>query len=286
MKYWLCVLAMAGLAWAQIPITGKWRHVEGGRISRLELRPDATGTLNGLPIQWTIRNGNELTLLGSDGSVRKATFQLTDVKLALLTGRTRTEFLREPETPAGRPPAPPCSTLVGAWRGADGAAIFHENGTATISGAAYRYTADATVITLTGGEGVVPVPYQLAGGVLTMMLRGKPVMLACAPQQQERNAAWAVLAGRWCRPDRPACFTLNPDGTYQYFSETATGPSVTTEQDSGAWMATPNSITMRSRETGAAKTYALERRNHPETKAPMLVLEGQPYLAYGPRAPW
>jgi hypothetical protein len=279
------VLAMAGMAWAQIPLIGKWQRADGRQISRLELRPDATGMLNGLPVQWTIRNGNELTLLGRDGTVRRATFLASQDRLALIAGGKRTEFVREPEAAGPKTPAPPCSTLAGTWRGPDGPVVFGENGSAAIGGVNYRYSADASAITLTGGAGVVHVPYQLAGGVLTMLMNGKPVMLACVTQQ-ERAAALAGLAGRWRRVDAPAYFTFLPDGSYEFYSETSSGPSVTTERDSGSWTATATTLTMQSRETGAAKTYSLEKRNDSETKAQTIVLNGQPYVAYGPHAPW
>lgn len=294
-KLYLCAL-LAGLACAQTPeITGQWKRVEGRGVSRLELLPDATGVFNGLPLQWTIRNGNELTLLGRDGSIQTAAFKIAGKKLILVSLGRRMEFEREAPSARPSPDAPkpaPCSTVAGTWRGPEGAVVFGEDGTAMIAGVRYRYTADADAITLTNPDGVLRAPYRLAAGVLTLMLKGQPAMLVCAPRTESAPVP-VELAGRWRRQtDAGAAvfFTFYPDGTYQYTSETASpsayGPTVTSENDHGAWTATADTITLRSRTNGAVTTWPFEKRNHPQSNAPMLVLDGQPYVAFGPRAPW
>ena len=83
--------------------------------------------------------------------------------------------------------------------------------------------------------------------------------------------------------------TLYENGTYEYYSETSSsGPvasSASQESDSGTWTATANTITRNSRSQGTA-TYSLEKRNHPKTGDPMLVLDGDTYVTYGQRRPW
>ena len=305
----LLLWMVAALAWGQTQnVAGRWKRVAGGQTFRLELLADATGTINGLPLRWTIRNGNQLTLLPGDGSVRTATVEATAKTLTLITPGQRLEFERDVEpaaaAPAARPakPAAACTTVVGTWRGPDGLITLGEDGSTTIGGVKYRYTADASAITLTGADGVFRVPYRLSGGTLTVALNGQPTTLVCASQKDGGGAFNPLeLAGKWCRLTNfnatsgggrmsSACFTLKPDGTYQYSAETSNsnpyGSSVTSENDYGTWTATATTITSHSRARGATTTYTLEKRNHPKNHDPMLVLDGQAYVTYGPRAPW
>lgn len=85
------------------------------------------------------------------------------------------------------------------------------------------------------------------------------------------------------------CFTLSEDGTYEYYSETSSsgeyGSFASQESDSGTWSVTATTITANSRSQGAM-TFSLEKRNHPKTGDPMLVLDGDAYVTYNQRAPW
>jgi hypothetical protein len=85
------------------------------------------------------------------------------------------------------------------------------------------------------------------------------------------------------------CFTLYEDGTYQYYAETSSsgeyGSSASQESDSGTWSATQTTITANS-QTNGVHTYNLEKRNHPKTNDPMLVLDGDAYVTYGPKPSW
>ncbi|MBL8899632.1 MAG: hypothetical protein JNM84_18520 [Planctomycetes bacterium] len=82
---------------------------------------------------------------------------------------------------------------------------------------------------------------------------------------------------------------LREDGTYLYTSETSSsnplGGSVSNTRDEGRWSVSGARVTFRSVD-GGSKTYALEKRNHPKTGDPMIVLDGQAFVTYFQRAPW
>jgi hypothetical protein len=82
---------------------------------------------------------------------------------------------------------------------------------------------------------------------------------------------------------------LREDGTYLYTSETSSsnplGGTVSNTRDEGRWSVSGARVTFRSVD-GGSKTYALEKRNHPKTGDPMIVLDGQAFVTYFQRAPW
>lgn len=82
---------------------------------------------------------------------------------------------------------------------------------------------------------------------------------------------------------------LREDGTYLYTSETSSsnplGGTVSNTRDEGRWSVSGARVTFRSVD-GSSKTYALEKRNHPKTGDPMIVLDGQAFVTYFQRPPW
>ena len=107
------------------------------------------------------------------------------------------------------------------------------------------------------------------------------------------------LVGKWCYMANVTandggrssnrCFTLYPDGRYEYYGETSSsgeyGSTASQESDRGTWSATSDTITANS-QTGGSQTFRLEKRNHPKTNDPMLVLDGEAYVTYGQKPPW
>ena len=107
------------------------------------------------------------------------------------------------------------------------------------------------------------------------------------------------LVGKWCYQanvqaqgggrQSDICFTLKADGTYQYYGETSSsnvyGGSNSQSSDYGRWSATANSLTARSN-SGKTTTYTLERRNHPKTGDPMLMVDGDAFVTFYQKRPW
>lgn len=110
----------------------------------------------------------------------------------------------------------------------------------------------------------------------------------------------AELAGTWCYQadvfannggGRHAriCFTLNPNGTYQYQNGSSSsnpyGGTSYESADAGRWTASANSLTAHSN-SGETRTYTLEKRNHPKTGDPMLVVDGDAFVTQFQKRPW
>jgi hypothetical protein len=88
--------------------------------------------------------------------------------------------------------------------------------------------------------------------------------------------------------------TLNANGTYEFHAETDNSGygndfnwgAWSSSNDAGTWTATDSSITFQS-QGGKTTTYSLEKKNHPKNvRDPMIVLDGQPFVTYGPKDPW
>lgn len=121
------------------------------------------------------------------------------------------------------------------------------------------------------------------------------------PNQLPRNngSVPQELVGKWCYLANiqandggrmsERCFVLNANGTYQYHAETSNsnpyGGSSSETNDSGRWTATANSITAYSN-SGETYNYSLEKRNHPKTGDPMLIVDGDAFVTYNQRQPW
>lgn len=121
------------------------------------------------------------------------------------------------------------------------------------------------------------------------------------PQTTTRNNGSnpPELVGKWCYLANiqandggrmsERCFVLNGNGTYQYHSETSNsnpyGGSSSQTDDSGRWSATATTITAQSN-SGETYNYSLEKRNHPKTGDPMLIVDGDAYVTFYQRQPW
>lgn len=107
------------------------------------------------------------------------------------------------------------------------------------------------------------------------------------------------LVGKWCYQanvqaqgggrQSDICFTLKADGSYEYYGEASNsnpyGGSNSQSWDYGRWSATATSLTARSN-SGKTTTYTLERRNHPGTGDPMLIVDGDAFVTFYQKRPW
>ncbi|MBS1796900.1 MAG: hypothetical protein JSS81_23945 [Acidobacteria bacterium] len=119
------------------------------------------------------------------------------------------------------------------------------------------------------------------------------------PAAQITGGVPQELAGKWCYLSNvqandggrmsEICITLNSDGTYEYYGETDSGnPSGSAhsqENDSGRWTATATTITAHSN-GGETKNFTLEKRNHPKTGDPMLMIDGDAFVTAYQKTPW
>jgi hypothetical protein len=206
----------------------------------------------------------------------------------------------------GTPPG-----IVGRWQSPDSEVVIKADGTLTIDGTPYRYTVAGKIVMLIGADGMVPIPFELNGDRLTVQVDGEIVVLqrlapgapsrprAAEPTSPAGSSNGSELAGKWCYLSNVTasnggrmsdeCFTIYPNGTYQYYAETSSsgpnGGTASQQSDSGTWSLNGSSLTVNSRSQGRS-VYPLTKRNHPKNNDPMLCLDGRCFVTYGPKPPW
>jgi hypothetical protein len=197
---------------------------------------------------------------------------------------------------------PPPTGLAGDWQGPQGVVRFDNNGGVFFGGQNYRYTLNGATLTLIAADGQVPLAFQMNGNVMTLGSGGQAIRLTrMAAGAAARGGVLPELVGKWCYQanvyatnggarSSSQCFTLNADGTYQYYGETDSynpnGGATSNSSDAGTWTATETTITANSRFKPPV-TYRLEKRNHPKNvNDPMLVLDGQAFVSFYQKQPW
>ena len=288
---------------------GAWESRTGQAVLRMELNPDGTGTFNDLPLKWKFDKGVLIFISGGTTLNYAATIEANSIEISGGNPPKITHFERV-ERQAGstasekKQPRSSESGLTGHWQSREYTLEISENGTVSINGEPFRYSVRGNIITLSNNEGSVQIPFQLDGDTLVTTFQGQRTVYT---RGSESGAAMgtgggansAELAGKWCYMANVnannggrmsnRCITLYANGTYEYYSETSSsnpyGSTASQDSDSGTWRATATSITANSRKHGVL-TYSLEKRNHPKTGDPMIVLDGDAYVTYQQRRPW
>lgn len=256
---------------------------------------DGTFTVDGTGFPFTVeREGGGHVALTSDG---------TRYLLAPVNNRPAA---RNPLSGgAAAAPVANQSGLTGDWQGPQGVVRFDANGGVFFGGQNYHYAVNGATLILTAADGQVPLAFQLNGDVMTLGSGSQSIRLtrlAGIPSTGgARGGVLPELVGKWCYQanvnatnggarSSSQCFTLNANGTYQYFGESDSynpfGGSTSNSSDEGTWTATETTITANSRYKPPV-TYRLEKRNHPKNvNDPMLVLDGQAFVTAYQKAPW
>ena len=196
-------------------------------------------------------------------------------------------------------PTPAAAAIVGDWRNGQGSARFNADGTGVMDGVGGRYTVSGNQVTLTGPQGSVTLGFEVRGDTLTLTGPGGSTMLSRVKQETGAGSVHQEMVGKWCwvtvttaqqggrTSDR--CFTLSANGAYQYAgvvdSYGPNGGATSQSSDAGTWTATETTLTAQSRARGTV-VYQLQKRNHPKTGDPMLVLDGEAFVTYFLHAPW
>ncbi len=201
------------------------------------------------------------------------------------------------------------TTLIGKWTSSEAKIEFFEDGSMTINGDKFSYAVVGKIIVVETDQGQLEFPFTLKGNTLTVMVESRKVVYTrsskdvnsevAQPQTNSPGSTEPELVGKWCYMSNVQandggrmsniCFTLNGDGTYEYYSETSSsnpnGGTSSQSSDSGRWSATATTLTARSI-SGETKNYTLEKRNHPKTGDPMLVVEGDAFVTAYQKSPW
>jgi len=189
--------------------------------------------------------------------------------------------------------------IVGLWRNGQGSARFNADGTGMVDGGAGRYEIAGSRLTLVGPQGSLTLQFELRGDTLTLIGPGGATVLTRVREETGPGRVRTELVGKWCWMSvtnaqqgaraSDQCFTLDANGAYQYVglvdSYNPNGGATSQSADSGTWTATDTTLTAHSRTRGTV-VHTLDKRNHPKTGDPMLVVDGQPFVTYYKHAPW
>jgi hypothetical protein len=283
---------------------GSWEVPGPQGVIHLNLKRGGAGDFGGGPIHWTFSQ-KVLSLTGPNGRPIMYNAALAGDSMTLSGGGLEgpLEFHRAggaPKATAGGEEHEEKETgLVGNWQGNTGIMRLNADGTATFNGTNFRYTAENGILTLTGSDGSLPMPYTLSGDSLQVTVQGQQGTLRRVHGGSAGKAGGGTpmeMAGQWCSfssssnysYSHQACFTLRPDGTYMYSSgggsSGAAGSAYGEGNDSGTWSATGSTLTAISRSTGS-HTYRLEKRNN-KNNDPMLCLDGSCFATATRKPPW
>lgn len=221
------------------------------------------------------------------------------------------------------PPANP-GGLIGTWTAQNEEITFTADGKMIYNGTPLSFTQQAEQIQVQTPNGNIIFQFTLNGNYLTLKSDGLNAMYtrkaagaSPAPTGIQTPASGnggdgiidASLVGKWAYVgtannisgtfSNEEYVTLKADGTYEYYSETSgtasgtnmygnqtfAGGTASQSADRGTWRVKGNTIIATSQKTGV-KVYQLQKRNHPKTGDPMIVLDGTAYVTYFQKAPW
>jgi hypothetical protein len=312
----LIALGVVGASAQEPGLNGSWQTKDSELVIRVTFNPDGTGVLDSAPIKYSVR-GDKL-MVNEDGTINNYSFKLDGDVLVVSGGNLESPltFVRQSNAKGfgkrrinetgEKGPKPKEPGLVGRWQSSEATVQINEDGTLILDGATYRYAVKGNNITLANNEGAATFPFQLSGDTLQVLADGKLViykrLTGGATVQNMVSASGSnppELFGKWCYMSNVnssgggrmsnSCFTLYENGTYEYYSETSSsGPvasSASQESDSGTWSVSGRTLTAQSRARGTL-TFSLEKRNHPKTGDPMLLLDGDAFVTYSQRSPW
>ena len=303
---------------AQEPgLVGSWQTKDSELVMRVTFNPDGTGLLDNVAIKYVAR-GDKL-MVNEEGTINNYTFKLNGDVLVVSGGNLESPLTfvrqnnakgfgkRRTDSEGEQKEAKPKEQgIVGRWQSSEATVQINDDGTLNLNGDTYRYVVKGNNITLANNEGALTFPFKLAGDSLQVLVDGRLVnykRLTGSAGVADIGSASATnpreLFGKWCYMSNinssgggrmsNSCFTLYPNGTYEYYSETSSsGPvasSASQESDSGTWSVTGSTLTAHSRARGTL-TFSFEKRNHPKTGDPMILLDGDAFVTYSPRSPW
>lgn len=201
------------------------------------------------------------------------------------------------------------SNLIGKWTSSEAKIEFFKDGKMTINGEKFNYGVVGKIILVESDEGQMEFPFTLKGNTLTVLVDDRKVVYTRSTKNEDTSendqkpkpegSNPQEFVGKWCYQSNVnasgggrmsnICFVLYENGTYEYYGETSSsnpyGGTNSQSNDAGRWKATSTTLTAYSN-SGETRTYSLEKRNHPKTGDPMLIVEGDAFVTFYQRQPW
>lgn len=204
------------------------------------------------------------------------------------------------------------NSIIGNWNNDEvGALTFNTNGNGTFGGSSFTFTNTANKIFASSDDGDFVYSYKLTNGQLTISggIFDAPVTFtktkntSSSAGTSKSGSIDKSIVGTWCWTNASStysssssntrCLVINGDGTYQYTYEGSIsgsgggyyGGSASQSADHGTWKLNGNTISVISASEGA-QTYSFQKKNHPKTGDPMIVIDGDAYVTYYQKSPW
>ena len=205
------------------------------------------------------------------------------------------------------------NNIVGTWNNDEvGALVFNSNGNGTFAGSSFTYTTTSTKIFARSDDGDFNYNYKLANGQLIVSggIFPAPVTFTKAKSSTSNTSTSKSgsidksIVGTWCwtnasgvntnaTSSNTRCLVINGDGTYQYTYEGSIsgsgggyyGGSSSQNSDHGTWKLNGNIVNIISASQGA-QSLSFQKKNHPKTGDPMIVIDGDAYVTYYQKNPW
>lgn len=322
MKTTLLFLLCISNAWAQIGaktqqnnLVGTWHNNDFGYTMTLLLNANSTGEFDGEQVQYKV-SGSMLTITQADIST-KYTYELSGGKLILSGGDLESPIsfnragsssatVKNTVSTAGST----SKNLIGIWSGYGEVVEFKADGSCMYAGQRFPCTISDEQIFLQSANGQVPISYKVAGDQLSLIVNGQTFVykkgneVATTSKTVPADARGTELEGKWCYVNVTSsysggssaeqCITLHANGTYEYYEESSRSVSGSSfyggtnaqGSDRGTWKYDGQRVYYQSQTGKGSGSYLLEKRNHPKTNDPMIVLDGTCYVTQFQRSPW
>lgn len=238
---------------------------------------------------------------------------LTNIGWVLVIGLFSTSVFGQTEmTKANVENQPKTETqILGKWENEVERIEFFKDGIATLNCNKVKYSIveDAIIIESEIVESakmaeddvnIFKYPFTLKDNTLTLLIQGRRTIYTKPTNDtnQAETHVWSGgsnpldVVGQWCfksvRENATYCLRFYKNGTYEEFHKSMSYDGSTIRyRDAGQWSVTANKLT--NCEDGGKKsvTYSFEKRNHPQTGAPMLIINGENYVTTDQkRKPW
>ena len=206
------------------------------------------------------------------------------------------------------------NSILGTWNNDEvGALVFNANGNGSFGGGSFTFTNTANKIFASSDDGDFVYTYKFSNGQLIISggIFDAPVAFTKTKGSSSINSNSTSksggidksIVGTWCWTNASStytssssntrCIVINGDGTYQYTYEGSIsgsgggyyGGSASQSSDHGTWKLNGNTISIVSANEGA-QTLSFQKKNHPKTGDPMIVIDGDAYVTYYQKNPW